>query len=53
VAHTGKPDPPAFRTDAVLDFEMAGLHAHTDPESVDRENTTLADCRFAGMKELR
>ncbi len=32
VAHAGEPDLAALRADAILDFEMAGLHPHATPK---------------------
>jgi hypothetical protein len=53
VSHARQFEVPAHQTYAVLDIEMAVLHAHANAEARKRENTALADGRFAGRWELR
>jgi hypothetical protein len=39
-------DFPPFQSHAILDFQMAALHAHLDPETMKCENAGFANWRF-------
>ena len=53
VAHAGESDLAALHTHAILDFEMAGLHAYAHTKTVYREHAAFADGRLAGIWGLR
>jgi hypothetical protein len=53
VAHASEPDVPSLRSNAVLNFEMAGLHSDLDSETCERENTASVNEGFAGYLALR
>jgi hypothetical protein len=42
MAHARQSDFATIRSDAVLDFKMAGLHPNVHTESMDREHTAFA-----------
>jgi hypothetical protein len=44
---------PSFHAHTILNFEVAALHAHSDSESGESENASLADLGFAGDDLLR
>lgn len=53
MAHAREPDLTPVEADSILDFKMARLHAHFDPETGKRENTSFANMGFAVFRELR
>jgi hypothetical protein len=53
VPDTGKSDRASFQTYAILNFEVAALHAHLYSETRKSENASLADLGFAGDVLLR
>jgi hypothetical protein len=53
MADASEPDLAALRADAILDFEMAGLHTDAYTEPVYCEHATSVDGRFAGYVLVR
>jgi hypothetical protein len=53
VANASQSDFAPFWSNAILDFEVATLHSHFDAIAGERQNATLANCRFAGKRWLR
>jgi hypothetical protein len=53
VAHAGQSDFATLHPDAVLDFEVTGLHPNAHAKTMDREDAAFAHGRFVGKVLLR